>query len=183
MDRTLRVAVVVTLALLPCFAHEDQPLTIKPDGTLVGLPKTFQPCSINIQFNSAKSDEPPIASFTITLSGHMIRIPKGLLSLIRSQSIEALSASASWYHEEALSPHYLRLEFLDPGFIKGEWNSGIVIEFNLHSGKVFAISRMVHNKAERSLNQFAIRPSQYCAESELPQFYEPWRIKTPKKTL
>jgi len=178
------IALLMALLAGPLVAHEDSEIVIKRDGTLVGLPKLYQPSSLKILFDGNVDSEHPIQSLSLTIGKNTVHIPRSLLALLRSQNLEALFANASWYHEEALLPHYLQIEFLDPGFDKQAYgNNGFLMQFNMHTGKLISMSRIIFNKDELSTVHKSMKLSDYCTPSELSEFFDPWRIKAPKRNL
>ncbi|WP_291271543.1 hypothetical protein [Geothrix sp.] len=156
-------------------------IEIRKDGTFVGLPKDFTPASIQVEFSSSPTDQ-PIRSLAITLSGHTIQIPAILLKTMNCQSIDAVFASASWYHDEKLLPFYMQIEFLEPGFDKlRPDNPGIVMLLNLRTGMVMEVRRIVITKPRESWEGRLIDIEKLCSPRELKEFYSPLLINKRRR--
>ena len=174
-------AVLATFSPSICSAHQDMVIEIRKDGTFVGLPKEFTPASIEIEFSNSLTDQ-PIRSLAITLSGNKVKIPAILLKMMNCQSIDAVVASASWYHDEKLLPYYMQIEFLEPGFDKlRPDNPGIVMLLNLRTGMVMEIRRIVITKPGQSWEGRLIDIEKLCSPRELKEFYSPLLINKRRR--
>jgi hypothetical protein len=171
-------AIVIALTSGVAFAHEDSPIQIRKDGTLVGLPKQFQPSSIKIVFDTNANSEHPVSFLSFTIGKTTIQLPKALTSLLRSQNMDAVLASASWYHNLSHLPPYMEIEFRDPGFDNREsGNPGFRMSINLNTGKLMSMGRTTVNRVDRSWQTRSLKLSEYCTSAELARFYEPWVIR------
>ncbi|WP_243317291.1 hypothetical protein [Geothrix paludis] len=177
MKSVIMPALLAALSPTACAAHQDMIIEIQKDGSFIGLPKEFVPASIQIKFSNSLSD-PPIESLIITLSGHKIKIPATLLSMLKCQSIDGVFASASWYHDEKLLPYYMRIEFLEPGFDSTRPdNPGIAMFLNLRTGMLMEIRSIVITKPGKSWEERVINLESLCSPDELKEFYVPLRVK------
>ena len=182
MSILLRFIVMAVFSTVICSAHADVIIKIEKEGVLVGLPEIYQPSSLKIVFNPTSSKMRSIESLTLTLGHSTVVLPSCLLERLKSCRIEDLFIHASWYHKEELLPHYLVIEFRDPGFDPNEsGNPGFELLFNLHTGKLFSIGRTVVNRAERSWQTRPISLTECCSQSGLSAFYEPWVAKRPTR--
>lgn len=174
-------AMILTLASCACLAHQDTVVQIRKDGTMIGLPKQFQPCALNIEFKKSNS-ETPVESLVIVLSGHRIQFPPAVLRLLKSKNLKAVFASASWYYEERTLPFYMRVEFLEPGFdVSCPDNPGIAMLFNLRTGKLMDMANILVHREEMSWEERQIDLSSICTKEELVSFYEPLKLKRREK--
>jgi len=129
------LALLLLAASSPCPAHEDQPIGLAPDGTLTGLPATYQPARLTLQF-SIIDGEKRLTSLRLKLGSAAVLLPTCLLGLIRTQQAAQLVLGASWQHDEAVVPHYLSARFLDPE----NGAPSFTLLFNLHTARVLDLS-------------------------------------------
>jgi hypothetical protein len=109
----MRKALIFLLVSLPApelvLAHEDTPLTLRPNGTVAGLPAKLGPVILRVH---GLGSEPSIG---FQAGSYKNVLPSCLSKLIRSVSIKDVQLSGSWYHKESDGlPYYLLAEFLDP---------------------------------------------------------------------
>ena len=181
MRAIITSAAIAFLSASVCNAHQDALIEIRKDGKFIGLPKEFEPASIQIEFSKPGSGH-PIKSVTIILGGNSVKFPTKIVRMLRSKSIDALQASASWYHDEIRLPFYMRIDFLEPGFNKQRIdNSGMTFLVNLRTGKVMRIGKVVITKPGQSWEERFINPEQLCSPEELKEFYAPLPIDRWRK--
>jgi hypothetical protein len=125
-------------------AHKDRVLSIAKNGDLVELPAQFQPASLNIAFAKASNATSPVTAMVLKFGRNEIVLPACVRRLLASRHLGHVSVSASWYHDLALLPPYLSLIFYKPGYAEEKWaNSGIVMMFDLNSGKILSVRRQI----------------------------------------
>ena len=148
------LAIVLGFALFSgnAFAHADRIILIKKDGTLYGIPAEFGPAVLLVKFASKRTSGPPVNSLTLRLGPNMVSLPSCITSLLKSQNISQIKASASWYHDEKNLPYYLVIEFGDPGFEQStEIAPYYSILFNLHTGKLMKMERVTKTRGQGSI--------------------------------
>ena len=118
-----------------CAAHEDQRLTLAPDGAVAGLPAEHQPARLTLKF-SAVGDGPRLTRLRLQIGPAQVQLPTCLLGLIRSQQASQLALAASWQHDENIIPHYLAAHFKDPQ----PGAPGFTLLFNLHTARLMEMS-------------------------------------------
>ena len=178
MRSIAKPAIFFVLASGVCSAHQDSVIEIKTDGTLVGLPKQFQPSILKVLFTSQKNSKHPIESVSLTIGNKTIVLPKAVVDLLRSEKLGSISVAASWYHEASLLPPYMIIEFEDSKFLKDQKGiSGYRMMFNLNTGKLFSLASIFVVEPDSSWQHRPIDLSTLCNASELAKFYEPMALR------
>lgn len=125
-------------------AHQDQIVTIQPDGSLLGIPKEFGPVFLRVTGLDAAE---PIVEFIS--GGHRNLLPACLTENIKTRSSKEISTSASWYHRKSILPYYVNVEFYDPGYDnRRAYNSSFNILFNLQTSTIIKIERFVAKETD-----------------------------------
>ena len=167
----MTIACLAMFSILGCgksLAHMDRIVTIREDGTLVGIPLEYGPPALHVAF-AASSPDPRISAVALDLGKSHTRLPECITGLLTTRSLNDIKASASWYHDESIVPYYLNLEFFDPGYNKSDRaNPGYALLFNLRSGKLLQIEAYVRG-AEKSLQLVRVDLSARCTPAELKE--------------
>jgi hypothetical protein len=171
----IRIATFILLLLLSSasHAHQDVEIQIMPDGKLLGLPKQYQPASLEVAFSGNDRSRRP-SSIVLSVGNRTTTVPRCVAQIINTTDNEQIGASASWYHTRSTLPPYLNVIFLDPGQDTSSWpNSGFSLLFNLETSKLIRMEISVARKEERSMQSLAVDLSQSCGAAELTDFYQP----------
>ncbi|MEW6667361.1 MAG: hypothetical protein AB1512_19325 [Thermodesulfobacteriota bacterium] len=168
MKAITAIAVIWMLFSGTCFAHEDRIITVKDDGSLMGIPSAYGPAILHVEFAPPELGSAPITSITLHLGNNHVRIPICVTGLLRSQNLSEIRASASWYHDEKIVPYYLHLVFYDPGYDKSRWaNSGFSLTFNLHTGKLMKMQVIIVRDNGKSMQSVPVDIAARCNSEEL----------------
>ncbi len=79
-------------------AHQDRIIQVMENGNLDGLPKQYQPASINTK------------SATISIAQNTIVLPPCLSKYFAFNDIYTLQVTSSWYHERSSLPPYINFK-------------------------------------------------------------------------
>ena len=151
---TLIGAALAGVALL-AHAHEDQPITWQPDGSLVGLPAAYRPANLQAGF-AAVDGAARLTALRLRIGNRGVLLPSCLLGSLESERREQLSLSASWDHDEGVVPYYLALHAADAdGYYE--------LLFNLHTAKLMSMSFHLQSGGRN----FPIDLHERCAADEL----------------
>lgn len=156
----------------PSYAHQDRVIQLRADGTLEGLPNSYTPALLHINFaDSPPAGEAIISSIDLTLGKNQVHLPICVTGMLLSKSTNEISLSASWYHDEETLPHYLGIHFFDPGYSKSRWaNPGYALLFNLHTGKLMKMEIFIVRDNGKGLQSVAVDLTDTCKPSELKLF-------------
>lgn len=136
---------VLLLIATRCAAHEDRVLKLEADGSLTGLPREYGPVSLRVVFSS-KGSERHIVESGITIRGHSSTLPPCVLSTIRSDGMDDIRVSASWYHDERDLPYYVDVTFLDATLYRDDGagvGSSVSVLYDLRTAQPMRIEREV----------------------------------------
>ena len=134
--------------------HQDTPIKLKKNGTLVGLPEKYSPAS----FNSS--------NYILEIGNKTFNIPQCVTGYITELKNPTFSFSASWYHRKPKLPDYEPL----PDYLSlivsssAENQSDVQILFNLETLEVFEINILEENVAVDG-----IKYSLYYNEQEISE--------------
>lgn len=153
-----------------CLAHSDRSLEIKGDGKIFGLPAEYGPAALHVRFSGAEND-PPISEIVFNLGKNRTVLPVCVTGLLQTKSLEDISASASWYHEEDIIPYYLSLDFYDPGYKTKDWTTpGFSMIFNLRTGRLMGMQVNIRRENGRSVQEIPVDYSSRCTAEEIKAF-------------
>lgn len=134
--------------------HQDTPIKLKKNGTLVGLPEKYSPAS----FYSS--------DFILEVGNKKISIPDCVTSFITEMDDPTFSFSASWYHSKPKLPDHEPLpdymSLIVSSSVEGQ--SDVQILFNLETLEVFEI-----NIIEENVTVNGIEYSLYYNEQEISE--------------
>src|SRR5262245_47510698 len=125
---TLLVAFTVLATLAS--AHQDTILFIGPDGIIQQLPPEYKWTRLRVAFS--EGDAGALQQLIFLSSGRETNVQPCLLRLVPKGSFDRLFLTGSWYHKEALLPHYVNVEFRSSRYPVG-WpdNSNVSFLFSL----------------------------------------------------
>ncbi len=155
----LLFALMLSVSAL-CRAHEDVPLKLAADGAVQGLPAAYLPARLNMVF-STMDDERRLTSLRLQIGRQRVQLPACLLGLIHTQSAQDVRLSASWDHDETVVPHYLQMQFLDPGH-----PASFALLFNLHSARLIDMTVNVERSSDE-LQSIPVEVRSRCSADEL----------------
>jgi hypothetical protein len=173
----MRISAALLFACLiasnSAFAHKDRILTIAPEGTMADVPSEFGPASLKIDFSASMGKSPPITSMVLTLGEKRIALPACITGLLRSRSMGEVTATGSWYHNEARLPYYLNLTFFDPGYSVNKWaNSGYTLLFNLRTGKLIKMETQIVRDEGRTIQDVPVNLASRCTPAVLDAIFD-----------
>ena len=117
------------------FAHEDTPIKLKKDGTLVGLPEKYSPASFST------------SDFILKIGNRKISIPECVTNFFTEMVDPTFSFSASWYHSKPILPDYKPFpDYMSMIISSSDGNqSDVQVLFNLETLEVFEINILREN--------------------------------------
>ncbi|MCC6076528.1 hypothetical protein ACFPTX_02235 [Pseudomonas sp. GCM10022188] len=146
-------------------------LSLESNGAIAGLPEQYSPASLDIKFSAEAGGS--AEGIRINIAGNELTIPRCVVKLIKTTNSSDISLSASWYHSSSSLPHYMNIEFYDPGYNPEKWaNSGYSILLSLASAKVINIEYSQVNPDESSSQHLSVDLSSLCQEKELADFLD-----------
>jgi hypothetical protein len=169
----IAIAVAIGWILISgtCFAHSDRVITVKDDGSLEGIPSEYGPAIMRVEFAPPNTDDAPITSITLNLGKNRVRMPICVTGLLLTRRMSEIKASASWYHDEKDIPHYLNVEFFDPGYDKSRWaNPGFSLLFNLRTGRLMQMEVMIVRENGKGIQNVPVDIAGRCKPEELKSF-------------
>ena len=131
--------IILILFLLFCttsvFAHEDTPIKLKKDGTLVGLPEKYSPANFST------------TDLILEIGNRRISLPECVTSFFSNMDDPTFSFSASWYHSKPILPDYEPLpDYMSMIISSSIGNqSDVQVLFNLETLEVFEINILQEN--------------------------------------
>jgi hypothetical protein len=143
-----------------CHAHEDVALKLAADGAVQGLPVAYSPAHLDMVFR-AMGDEQRLTSLRLQVGQQRVQLPACLLGLIHTQSARDVRLSASWDHDETVVPHYLQMQFLDPGH-----PASFALLFNLHTARLIDMTANIERSADE-LQSIPVDARSRCSVDEL----------------
>lgn len=144
----MKVFILITLFVisgLNALAHEDTPIVMEDDGTLVGLPS---------KFGKAHFDT---ASFTLAIGNKKIEIPDCIKEHFKHYQNYTITFAASWYHDDIVwLPNYIYLNIKTD-----EEPEGYNIFFNLETLEIFdlwkpTLEKVAPNTLKHSSNEIQL---------------------------
>jgi len=132
--RTILILILIfsTSSALP---HQDTPIKLKKNGTLVGLPEKYSPAS----FSSSE--------LVLEIGNRNIILPECVTSFFSIIERPTFSFSASWYHSKPILPDYEPLpDYMSMIISSSNDNqSDVQVLFNLETLEVFEINILQEN--------------------------------------
>ena len=132
--------ILASLLLSVCSAaqaHQDTILSVGPGNLISGIPAPLAPVTLSI---AGLGSNAPTIEFGA--GGNLTALQLCAAQLIRSSSLEHVSVSGSWYHEESSLPYYVQVFFRDPLSPARFPNSGYSFLFNLKTSELIKADRM-----------------------------------------
>lgn len=117
------------------FPHQDTPIKLKKNGTLVGLPEKYSPASFST------------SNFILEIADRKIRIPNCVTSYFTEMDDPTFSFSASWYHSKPILTDYEPLpDYMSMIISSSDSNqSDVQVLFNLETLEIFEINMLQEN--------------------------------------
>ena len=153
--------------------HQDTPIQLGPDGQLRGLPGRFQPAFLHVLF-APNATESRVSSIRLQLGDRRVSVPRCATRLLESPDSTKIRASASWYHQPMFTlPYYLSVTFYQRDYDEKHWaNNGVAMFFNLETARLMQMTAE-QKEGSDALRHKLIDLAQYCARTELTEFYDP----------
>jgi hypothetical protein len=135
-------AISLILILVPAHstAHEDTPLSVSEDGTIVGVPDEFGKIRINTRFSKNR-----LTSLQLQIGMHVAALPDCLLRRVRSARADDLYISGSWHNDvdRLQVPPYLNILMFDSPHSRapGEITPYYSVIFNLNNAQLLEAGR------------------------------------------
>jgi hypothetical protein len=168
--RTL-IATLLIFTSSACLAHEDRIITLNADGSLAGIPVEYGPATLRVNFSQQSARDASIKSIDLTLGENQVHLPICVTGLINTREMSQIRASASWYHDESILPHYLNFDFFDPGYNESRSaNSGYKLLFNLHNGRLIRMEALVVSGDGKGPQYVPVDVSYLCGVKMLKGF-------------
>jgi len=117
------------------FPHEDTPIKLKKNGTLVGLPEKYSPASFSTK------------ELILEIGNRKINLPECVTRFFSNMDEPTFSFSASWYHSKPILPDYEPLpDYMSMIISSSVGNqSDVQVLFNLETLEVFEINILQEN--------------------------------------
>src|SRR5690554_2194681 len=124
------ILILFLLFTASVFAHEDTPIKLKKNGTLVGLPEKYSPASFST------------SNLILEIADRKIRLPYCVTSYFSEFDDQTFSFSASWYHSKPNLPDYEPLPDYMLMIVSSSVDnqSDVQVLFNLETLEVFEIN-------------------------------------------
>ena len=137
MNKHPYVLLILLLNNASVYAHQDQILSVRPDGSIPGIPASFGHVNFNVK--DLGTAHPQIK---FQVANHRTVIPSCLTRLIRSKNLSDIELRGSWYHDETSLPYYVSVQFFDHNNNHQHFdNSSYEFLFNLHDAKLIEVKR------------------------------------------
>lgn len=162
----MRRAALFTLLLVPLWAqaHADRSIPIGDDGHLYELPAEFGEGRLGVTFYPHHG-KPAIGGVMLAVGKNQTELPGCLTRLLKTTAMADIQASASWNHDEASSPYYLKVAFPQPGVSAGTaFQNGYVLLFNLRSARLIRMTRAVTTARGKVVQYYQIDLSRPCSK-------------------
>ncbi|MGA4321773.1 hypothetical protein [Ectopseudomonas hydrolytica] len=144
-------------------------LSLGNNGAIVGLPEQYRPATLEIEF----STEATVEKIQIEVAKNKLTLPQCIMKLLKTSNASDISLSASWYHEASSLPHYINVNFYDPGYNPKKWaNSGYSILFNLANAKIIDMAYSQVSPDESSSQLHPVNLSCLCQNQEIANFLD-----------
>jgi hypothetical protein len=156
---TLLVAFIVlaTAAL----AHRDRILSVRVDGTIPELPSAYQTTRLHVSFSEGAAGA--LQQLNFLSSGRETSVQPCLLRLVPKGSVSQLFLTGSWYHDEAILPHYLQVQFRDSPSLQGlPDDPGVRFLFSLRDARLLEVTQVVPLPAQNAVQDRSIHLSNGC---------------------
>lgn len=162
MKRATSLAAFMFLASA-AFAHQDSILFIGADDAIKGLPPAYQTTRLHITFS--EGDAGALQQLNFLSSGRETRIKPCLLRLVPNGSFQRLFVVGSWFHDEAILPHYVAVEFRDPPSREGgPFHASASFVFSLRNAELLEVTQISPIPAQTASHVQNIRLSDGCPE-------------------
>lgn len=174
--KVLRFQVSLSLALLllctASAAHQDRIFDLRSDGTISGVPDTYQPATLLI----TKDDLGSIRTAVLRLKNGEYRFPGCLTHAFAGISMDKITLVGSWYHDLNSMPPYLSIKLMKAAHPSGAIFEGYSLLFNLQTAELLQVREHVWTRdpdRARTIPAFA----RLCGgkEPEIPR-----RVKAQK---
>jgi hypothetical protein len=145
--------VVLTFALcLTCvaaLAHMDRWLTLRSDGSMAELPTQYAATRMYVSYLGGSP--PGVIDLTFQSGGKKTVIPRCLLELIQPIVPNDLKLSGSWYHDEALLPHYVNVHF--KGNTSLPQPAGLDFLFSLRDARLLEVTKVTELRGPQEVQR------------------------------
>jgi len=137
--------------------HEDTPIKLKKDGTLVGLPEQYSPANFST------------SELILEIGNRRISLPECVTNFFLNMDDLTFSFSSSWYHSQPILPDYEPLPDYLSMIISSsiDYQSDVQVLFNLETLEVFEI-----NILQENVTVDGTRYSLYYNEQEISEHCE-----------
>lgn len=159
--RFLTVIAAVFWLADAALAHQDLILSVRPDGVIPGLPSAYHLTRLHISFSDG--DQRTLQRLDFQSSGQETRVANCLLELLPQGAPRRLFLTGSWYHDEAIVPHYIQVLFRDPptaAELPGD--PGVSFLFSLRDATLLQVTKITPVPGERAVRDHSIRLVNGC---------------------
>ncbi|MBD9417580.1 hypothetical protein IB234_23735 [Pseudomonas sp. PDM16] len=147
-------------------------LSLGNSGAIVGLPEQYLPATLEIEL-STDATATAVEKIQIEIAKNKLSLPQCIMQLLKTNNASDISLSASWYHEASSLPHYINVNFYDPGYNPEKWaNSGYSIIFNLANAKIIDMTYSQVSPDGSSSQLHPVNFSSLCRNQEIENFLD-----------
>jgi len=145
----------VVLALMLCWAcaavlgHQDRRLALRADGSIAELPGQYSATRLFVSYLGGYP--PGVIDLTIQSGGRENVVPECLLKLLQPIAPEDLEISGSWYHDEALLPHYVNIHFKGNSSLPKP--VGVDLLFSLRDARLLEVTQLVELRGSQEIDR------------------------------
>lgn len=157
MKRTL-LSLVLCWACAGVLAHQDRRLTLRADGAIAELPHQYSATRLYVSYLGGYP--PGVIELAFESGARKTVVPLCLLELIQPIVPKDLEISGSWYHDEALLPHYVNVHF------KGNRNLPEPISvdflFSLRDARLLEVTKVVELRGPQKIQRRLVALKDGC---------------------
>jgi hypothetical protein len=162
MKRTTLPVAFVVLATA-ALAHQDRILSVRLDGAIPELPPAYQTTRLHVAFS--EGDAGALQQLAFLSSGRETSVQPCLLRLVPKGSFRQLYLTGSWYHDESIVPHYVRVAFLESPPLQELQNyAGVRFVFSLRDASLLKVTHVIPIPARSAVQERNIRLSNGCPD-------------------
>jgi hypothetical protein len=139
--KTLLLLLLALVVAQPVSAHRDRVLSVAADGAIPELPEMYASTRLQIKLSSAA--EPRLIELAFSSSGQHTTLAPCLLAFVNARSMDQVSLSGSWYHEEELLPHYVHISLRRDAEAKHWRSPRVEFLFSLRDARLIQVTDVV----------------------------------------
>jgi len=152
------------MAVSPCLAHKDRIFTLGKDGQVIGLPPQYSPASLHIGFSRSDPRGVSITHIELKVADNTVVVPVCVTGLLLTRSHKDVRVTGT------TTPHYLAVEFFDPGREGADFRPGYSLHFDLSTARMRSMHIDVLRDGGKSIQTIPVDFTARCTAAELATF-------------